>query len=437
MIARTSLLLLAMVSAAMMSMASVSTASAQPPPSMARLDTEIGDAIRRLGLRSARVELTASWPSVSPRAAALEDRLREVCAAHLRGASDERVLRVEARALGGHLDLTLTTTADGWLRFRRWLMRSDADTVRIRVPLDAELRTFVAAHPALTASSIFARTYPLPDRDYLDLATIDLDGRDAPELVLLRADEVQVVRLATTESGRRRLQLVARVPIPEGDAPGVGTRRAIGTLALSGDGLVGRVRHRLAPFRIDWSGDAYRVRFLDDDPCPQSAHPLADACAMPVDGRDYFASELLSRVGSPPPERASTSFYQRQAGWVRRPDGSADFVEVVVTPRGRLVTRSGSDAVGLAGYGAGVGLADVDADGNAELIAASASLVGQGDQLTVLRVMRNGALRRVWQSEPIRGSVLVGGQGDLDGDSMPELYAIEEREGRAHLWVVR
>lgn len=414
-----------------------STAHAQPPSSVETLNARLGEEVARLGLGEARVELTTTWPSGSPRSAELERRLRSMLGEHLRGDNPDRVLRVEARAWGGHLDLLLTTTADGWLRFRRWLIGTDNDTARIRVPLDAELRSYVATRAVLTASSVVAQTYALPASDYLDMAVLDLDGRDAPELVLLRAEEIQVVRIGSTDTGRRRLEMVARAAIPPSDRPGVGTRRPIGTLTVVDDGLVGRVRHRLAPFRVSWDHGAPRVEFLERDPCPEGAHLLADACAVPVDGRDYFASDLLSRIGNPPPTRASTSFYQRQASWIRRPDGTADFVEVVVTPRGRLVARTGDDAVGLAGYGAGVGMADVDADGNAELIGAGPNLLGTGDQLTVLRIMRNGALRRLWQSEPIEGSVMVGGQGDLDGDAAPELLAIEEREGRARLWVVR
>lgn len=416
-----------------------SAAHAQPPSSLETLDARLGEEVRRLGVTEAHIELSTTWPSGSPHGAELEQRLRAMLGTHVREVNDpSRVLRIEARAWGGHLDLVLTTTADGWLRFRRWLGgHGDTDSARIRVPLDAQLRSWVATRAALTASSIVAQSYPLPASDYLDMAVIDLDGRDAPELVLLRAEEIQVVRIGSTDTGRRRLELVARAAIPPSDRPGVGTRRPIGTLMVDDEGIVGRVRHRLAPFRVGWADGAPQIAFLDRDPCPAGAHPLADACAMPVDGRDYFASDLLSRIGQPPPTRASTSFYQRQSRWIRRSDGSADRVEVVVTPRGRLVSRTGDHAVGLAGYGAGVGMADVDGDGNAELIGATSNLIGSGDKLTVLRIMRNGALRRLWESEPIEGSVMVGGQGDLDGDAAPELLAIEERDRRARLWVVR
>ena len=109
------------------------------------------------------------------------------------------------------------------------------------------------------------------------------------------------MRLGSTDTGRRRLTLVARAPIPPSDRPGVGTRRPVGTLSVANAELLGRVRHRTTPFRITWDGDAPQIAFLPRDPCPAGSHPLADACAMPVDGRDYFASELLSRVGNPPP----------------------------------------------------------------------------------------------------------------------------------------
>ncbi len=198
--------------------------------------------------------------------------------------------------------------------------------------------------------------------------------------------------------------------------------------------LLARLRRHTAPFALSRAGTDVVTA---DDPCP-GTHPLDDACAAPVDGRDYYASELLTRVGALPPDRAPTSFYTRERRLVRRTDGSgADAVEVVVTPRGRLVVRTGDRTVGLTDYGSALGMADVDLDGSAEIVASTSALVGEGDHLRVLRVRPDGTLLHVWESQPLEGSVMVAGAGDVDGDGVAELLAIEERGDTAYLWVIR
>lgn len=111
-----------------------------------------------------------------------------------------------------------------------------------------------------------------------------------------------------------------------------------------------------------------------------------------------------------------------------------------MTPRGRLAVRTDARVVGVMGHGAALGADDVDGDGQIELLASSDRDLGAGDVLYLFRVRADGGLRALWRSEPLEGSVMVGGSGDLDLDGAPELLAIEEPRdpnGRATLWVVR
>lgn len=330
-----------------------------------------------------------------------------------------------------------------WRRF--FGFAADDEEWSTTAALDAELRPFVAPLPPLGAALV-PRSARLPGRGYLAMRVHDADRDGRPELLLLRDDALDIARL-TEESiaavstaagsiaqGRRlRAVAVASVPVPALPEDGVGTRRAFGTLTVVEGRVLGRLRRHTAPFALSEAGTHIVAA---DDPCP-GAHPLDDACAAPVDGRDYYASELLTRVGGRPPERAPTSFYTRERRLVRRAEGSVDAVEVVVTPRGRLVARTGDRTVGLSDYGVALGMADVDLDGSAELVASSSALVGAGDQLRVLRIRPDGTLLHVWDSPPLEGSVMVAGAGDLDGDGVAELLAIEERDDAAYLWVIR
>ncbi|HJL02151.1 MAG TPA: VCBS repeat-containing protein [Polyangiaceae bacterium LLY-WYZ-15_(1-7)] len=387
----------------------------------------------------------ARWPAGSADPDALEARLVGAVREAVEQAGLERTedaaaaatrLRLRLAVRGGHLDAELSTAVTP----RHWLTAllgwGDTRAVRVRRPLDAPARRFVAALPALAPSTVVARTLALPGHGYLALAVVDLDGEGRAELVLLREASVEVLRLVADARGRPRLRLVERQAVPESPRPGVAARRPFGTLVAEDRGALARLRDQSAPFRIRWEG-ALRLTPADD-PCPPGAHPLRDACAVPVDGRDYYASELVARVGQPTPPRAPTSFYARVHAPVLRRDGRREAVEVVVTPRGRLVARTGDRAVGLGGYGAAIGVADADQDGALELLASSERALGEGDALQVLRVREDGGLRSVWREEGLAGSVMVAGAGDLDGDGVPALLAIEERpDETAVLWVVR
>jgi len=387
-----------------------------------------------------RLVLETEWPRSSPRASALEQLLRDAITDVVPvddAAPNQLTLRVRVRE--GRLELRLRSArvATRWWRQLFGWQPPGTDWHR-HVPLDPQLRTYVGTTPQLTSGTLVATSTRLPSRGYLALAVAQLDGHGPHELVLVRETQVEVLRLTAGPRGRTRLQLQGRVDLPPDDRPGVGARRPGATTLVEGDSVLIRWRWRLHPMRVRLTDRVVLERA--ESPCPPLGHPLVNACAMPVDGRDYYASELEARVGMTPPERAPTSFYVRRWRDVVRTSGARDSIEAVVTPRGRLVTRTHSNGrtVGLGNHGTALGVADIDHDGQVELVTSTDTLVGGGDELQVMRVLESGGLRMVWTSDALDGSVLVAGSGDLDADGTEALLAIEEpAAGRATLWIVR
>ncbi|MFK8002663.1 MAG: FG-GAP repeat domain-containing protein [Polyangiales bacterium] len=358
--------------------------------------------------------MSSEWPPSSPRGAALATRLQECVGPETGGDPRALLLRVEGASLVAELKVR---------RGYSWLWRFfgfSSELEPVRVALDAELRTYVAQRPALRRGAVVARALALPGRGYTGIASHD-------GLVLLAgARELRTMRYAVRR-GRPVLVRDERLVVPP---PPHGRRDAF---SRASDGVFwqrGQVLQqvRLSPLRVEAASS----------PCEEGAFPLADACAHWALGRDYFDSRLATRASSVPPERAPTSFYARSRRIVRRSDGSADPVEVVVSPRGRIVARTGSRTVGVAGYGAGLAAADVDQDGSLEVFASLDSPVGEGDRLHIIRVRPDGSLIRIWMSEPVAGSILLATSADLDGDGFEEFLAVEEVEGEnARLWIVR
>ncbi len=421
-----------------------------PPDSIAGihvLERAVTEAARSLleGVPPSEIVLESSWPSTSTEPSALDARLRTAVrrAATSEGAGGPPlVVSAEVVRRGIRVELSLATRLQDRSWVRRLFVAASPATVRVvQVPLDASLRRYVAGIARLTNAGVVAIATPLPARGYLAAQVVNLDGEGPEELVLLRDGDVEVFRVAPGARAVPRMRRIARVPLPRSPRPGHGTPRPFGTLSVdtAPDGsvsLLARVRSRASVTRIHMRDGEVEATEATD-PCPALGHPLEDACAVPVDARDYFASELMARVGHSTPPRAPTSFLSRRLAQVVRADGTTDRVEAVVTPRGRLVVQTGTRAVGVAGHGAAFGMADLDDDGMLELLASSAAPIGEPDRLTLYRVTDAGGMRTLWRSDPIAGSVLVGTHGDLDGDGRPELFAIEEGAEGTQLWWVR
>lgn len=380
----------------------------------------------------------------------LEEKLRSVARAKLASRvrsyawtdaypmpAHELSVALELHLEGGFLRV-IVRVAESPAGFRRLFVPSSSfseRTATLRVPLDAYSRRFVDALPVATEESIRGRRLALPGRSFLGIACADLDGQDGSEIVLLREREVLAIRLRPRANGRGlRAEELARAELRLDRNP-VPSRRTIGFLTTVGDAIVGRSSFYAGSFIVR-PGPGTTLDVQPSTRCP-GAYPMGDLCARQVQGRDYFHAELTDLAGEL--RETSAGFYARSERQIVQPDGSELTMEVLVTPRGRLGARVGEQRSGDVGYGAAAALADIDQDGSGEVLASSSRPVGSGDELIVLRLRADGRLYSLWRSDEVGGSILVAGAGDVDGDGVEELLAIEEpRETnqRATLWIV-
>ncbi len=355
----------------------------------------------------------------------------------------DAVVHVEVGTRGSFLDVRVTTLRAARLGGFADLFRPAPERVgsfEVRARLDAHLRRYVGSLPRVTEANLVARSVALPGRGYVAMAAADLDGDGRTELVLARPGTVDVVRLGSTARGTPRAVAVGSATPADLPAPAWRPRRPIGAAVAAGRAVVVvRTSEHGAPFEVRMTDGAV-VAARASGPCADEAYPLSDGCAVPVTGRDWFQDGLVGRSGEPAPSPAPSGFYARVARPIPVPDGSTRAVEAVVTPRGRLAVRIDEHPGGAVGYGAALGMTDLEDDGLAELLVSSGAPVGTPDRLSLLRVRADGAVIAVWSSEEMEGAVLVAGAADLDDDGREELIAIEEPPGAdapARLWVVQ
>jgi hypothetical protein len=243
----------------------------------------------------------------------------------------------------------------------------------------------------------------------------------------------------------RRLAIVGRASVSARVVPAAAgrPRRAVGIATVdAGGGVILRTSERAAPYTVTLEGRRVLLARATG-PCPDDAYPIDDACAALAIGRDWFSPEMRARGTQPVPD-AIIGFYARAARRIRQAEGGDTLVSAMVTPRGGVTARVGTlPGQSRLGFGAALAMDDVDDDGAAELIVSAATPIGSGDRLSVLRARPDGSLLRVWTSDPLPGSILIAAVGDLDGDSLPELLAVEEPAptagpaATARLWVIR
>ncbi len=397
-----------------------------------RVESELGDADRVNALVQALVGPTtaalaspadARWPTAHQASFASPP---EEIAQYAGRLGYDVLVALELRVLGHYLEIrgATWTTAD----------RARRGELSVRSRLDAELRQALGPLPRVTADTLVARTTELPGRGYWAVRAHDLDGDGRTELVAVSRDGVAVLRLGASRVGVRLVE-VGRAPFPP-DLPRAAerSRRPLATAIATPEGVVVRASEHAAPVRVTLSGERVRVTRASG-PCGDEAYPLDGSCASRVTGRDHFGERLAGG------ERALAPFYARAVRRIRSADGQVLAYEAVVTPLGRLALRAGGRAVGAVGYGTALAMADLDDDGAVELLTSAASPAGAGDRLSLLRALPRGALLVVWRSEAIAGPIWIAERGDLDGDGLEELFAVEEppdpRSGTARLWIVR
>lgn len=406
-------------------------------------------------------------PDAAPRRWALVADLLAPTVAALRGAErfeavhvglfrgDGREAAVRAGRLGydALVDLELRLVgARLVVEARAWDVERPDDPARFEVVqrLDVALRRYVGFPSRVTSETVVARTAALPSRGYLALAVHDLDRDGRTEVVAVHPDGAQVFHLGAARVGLR-LEEVGRAPWPPTARDPSPPPRPLATATATEDAIVTRLGDRAAPLRVRLVG-ARVVVDRADGPCPDARFPLRGACAQLVEGRDFFAPTLARRGG--PAHEAAAHFYAWAERALRTRDDEAVRFEALVTPGGRLAVRVRREApasdgpnalrersVGAVGYGTALAMTDLDVDGSAELLTSHAAPAGAGDQLSLLRALPRGALHVVWRSEPMAGSVFCAASGDLDGDGLDEMVAIEEpadpAQGTARLWIVR
>ncbi|HJL18178.1 MAG TPA: hypothetical protein RMH99_21115 [Sandaracinaceae bacterium LLY-WYZ-13_1] len=318
--------------------------------------------------------------------------------------------------------------------------------------LDVALRRYVGFPPRVSAETVVARAARMPSRGYLALAVHDLDRDGRTEIVAVHPDGAQVLRLGAARVGVR-LEEVGRAPWPDLPRDPSPPPRALATAMAHGDAVVTRLGDHAAASRVRLVGTRVVVDRAPG-PCPDDRFPTTGGCAQIVNGRDFF-DEVLIRPGAEDGDlEAAAHFYSFAGRALPTRGGDETWYEALVTPHGRLSMHvrhtSRPDegeptvherSVGAVGYGTALAMTDLDVDGTAELLTSHAAPAGAGDQLSLLRAHPRGALHVVWRSEAMEGSVWVAAAGDVDGDGLDELVAIEEpadpSRGRARLWIVR
>jgi hypothetical protein len=390
-----------------------------------RLVAAWGDVVGRA--LAARVRAVAEIDGASAAEAAVESSRRGLDA--LVGV----MLSVEGHALVATQTLYRSARGFAGMLSPRAELRAQAS---IRIRLDAYLRSFVEPLPLLTEERVRAVSGNLFGRSYLAIASTDVDRDGRDEIALLTTREVEILRVSISERGFVRPRRVATIPLVLRGAPSR-SLRPVGTLAVREDGaIVGRTSEHATGFSIARAGDRWTV--AESVECGENGFPLEDGCAQRVVGRDFYQAELTALPGREVPLAAVSGFYSRVHARVIAPTGESADMEVVVTPRGRLGSRADQLRNGIAGYGAALGLADLDQDGAPEVLTSDPSAPGEPDRLHLLRLRRDAALVAVWSSEPLAGAIWVAGSGDVDGDGIDELVAIEEpASGPSLMWIVR
>jgi FG-GAP-like repeat len=347
----------------------------------------------------------------------------------------ERLLDLELIVVEGYLHLRgalIATEAKLWrdtLRPHRGSLSHLHDKVRV----DAEVRAYTGR---VTSGKVrfVTRAFGLPRlREVLALAVGDLDGDGRSELVLLRPEILEVLRY---KGGQAGFDLVASIRVTPPSAP-LRPRRAIGALVVADLDRDGKAEV-LARSSTMKQGAAFGLRGkvlqrLKDLPgFPLAARPgrpgpellLTQALA----GLDLFdVTSLSGALAATMPQeliKALPSFYtMRVAAIAKRGRAPLRFAGAVDSGGALRVFAWGATTplVTLSSVGIAFELADLDDDGQLEVVTTAADIAGEKDQITVSTAQAGKGARLVWRSADLQGAVVALCHGDIDGDGKLEL----------------
>jgi hypothetical protein len=240
-------------------------------------------------------------------------------------------------------------------------------------------------------------------------------GEAGPSIVAVAPDAVRLLDASGAELASRPLDPAGRGPVRLPFATAVvgglgGGRIGVGVAGAPGGEVLARRNGRLerraalpmAPLASGEAGTLFGAF------APGKA-ALADLLALGVDpaARPRSPGDLAAVAAAP---RGGPVAFA-----ALRPDGRLELLGPGLAPAG-LVD----------GVGAGFALADLDGDGEAEVVASLAAPAGP-DRLRVLRLAapaaggREGrAASTAWESEPIDGALLAGAAADLTGDGVDD-----------------
>ncbi len=298
-----------------------------------------------------------------------------------------------------------------------------ASAVAVRISVDRELETVLGASSARTGQArwVMERLGTVP-AGVLDADLLDVDRDGADEVVLLSVDGVRTLQLAPGDP--RPKLLGGPWPLPGG---GSWPRLVAGWVAAEGRSVqvATTAGHsaRLDPVRGTWKAQAETGVPLKQPPDP--AHEAVLRVPRIGRGVDLDGSLLAQEI--PAGVRDAIRFPGLDDCWLWV--DSSGFLGAWLPTVGETTLPEGR-------FGDRIVVADLDANGQVDLVTSDASAPGEPDQVTIHRIASDLTEHGVlFRSSLGGGSVVALAAGDLDFDGNLDLVVVEEGVGpEALLW---